>query len=157
MWETLYYSNGVGIAAPQINKDIRLFLIDSEQVFNDKEEYESFPDETGYKGVFINAKIVELAGKDWSHNEGCLSIPNVREDILRKETVTIDYMDENFNQQRKTFSGLTGRIILHEYDHIDGKLFIDHISPLKKTLLKRKLENISKGKISVSYKMSFPK
>lgn len=160
MWETMYYTNGVGIAAPQVSKDIRLFVIDSEQVFNNTEEddeNEAFPGETGFKGVFINAHIVTLGGKDWSHNEGCLSIPNIRENILRKDSVTLDYLDENFMQHRNTFSGLTGRIILHEYDHLDGKMFIDHISPLKKTLLKRKLDNISKGKISVKYKMSFPK
>ncbi len=159
MWETMYNSNGVGLAAPQINKDIRLFVMDSEQIFTNQEEDEKgeYPDEPGYKGVFINAHIVELNGKEWSYNEGCLSIPKIREDILRNESVTLDYMDEKFVSHTTTFIGITARVILHEYDHIDGKLFIDHIKPLKRTLLKRKLDDISKGKIHVDYRMVFPK
>jgi len=159
MWETMYNSNGVGLAAPQINKDIRLFVIDSEQIFANQEEDEKgeYPDEPGYKGVFINAHIVELNGKEWSYNEGCLSIPKIREDIIRNESVTLEYDDANFVSHTTTFIGLTARIILHEYDHIDGKLFIDHIKPLKRTLLKRKLDDISKGKINVDYRMVFPK
>ncbi len=159
MRETMYNSNGVGLAAPQINKDIRLFVMDSEQIFTNQEEDEKgeYPDEPGYKGVFINAHIVELNGKEWSYNEGCLSIPKIREDILRKESVTLEYMDENFVAHTTTFIGITARVILHEYDHIDGKLFIDHIKPLKRTLLKRKLDDISKGKIHVDYRMVFPK
>lgn len=160
MWETMYNSNGVGLAAPQVNKEIRLFMIDSEQIFTnmkeDNEEHD-YPDEPGYKGVFINAHIVELAGEDWSYNEGCLSIPKIREDINRKETVTLKFVDENFQPHTKTFSGITARVILHEYDHIEGKLFIDYIKPLKRTLLKRKLDDITKGKISVDYRMVFPK
>jgi peptide deformylase len=159
MWETMYKSNGVGLAAPQINKSIRMFVIDSEQIFANQEpdEVGTFPDEPGYKGVFINAKIIDLSGNKWSYNEGCLSIPKIREDINRDETVTIEYFDENFQPQQKTFNGITARVILHEYDHIDGKLFIDHISPLKKTLLKRKLDDISKGKIKMDYRMIFVK
>jgi len=159
MWETMYKSNGVGLAAPQINKSIRMFVIDSEQIFanQEPEEVGTFPDEPGYKGVFINAKIIDLSGNKWSYNEGCLSIPKIREDINRDETVTIEYFDENFQHQQKTFNGITARVILHEYDHIDGKLFIDHISPLKKTLLKRKLDDISKGKIKMDYRMIFVK
>lgn len=159
MWETMYNSNGVGLAAPQINKDIRLFVIDSEQIFANQEEDEKgeYPDEPGYKGVFINAHIVELNGKEWCYNEGCLSIPKIREDIMRNESVTLEYEDENFVSHTTTFIGLTARIILHEYDHTDGKLFIDHIKPLKRTLLKRKLDDISKGKINVDYRMVFPK
>jgi peptide deformylase len=159
MWETMYNSNGVGLAAPQINRDIRLFVMDSEQVFLDQEEDEKgeFPDEPGYKGVFINAYIKELGGNDWSYNEGCLSIPKVREDILRKETVTLAFQDENFVEHSRTFIGLTARIILHEYDHIEGKLFIDYLKPLKRTLIKRKLDDISKGKVRVDYRMVFPK
>ena len=161
MWETMYASNGVGLAAPQVNKDIRVFVIDSAQIFAnmdeaDKEE-EQYPDAPGVKQLFINAHIVEEHGDDWTYNEGCLSIPKIREDIMRAEEVTIEYMDENFEKHRKTFNGVTGRIILHEYDHIDGKLFIDHISPLKRKLLKRKLDDITKGNISVDYKMMFPK
>ena len=159
MWETMYNSNGVGLAAPQINKDIRLFVIDSEQIFENQDDDEKglYPDEPGFKGVFINAHIAGLNGKEWSYNEGCLSIPKVREDIMRNESVTLKYVDENFVSHTTTFIGLTARIILHEYDHIDGKLFIDHIKPLKRTLLKRKLDDITKGKINVDYRMVFPK
>jgi peptide deformylase len=159
MWETMYQSNGVGLAAPQINKDIRLFVMDSEQIFDNQDDDEKgiYPDEPGFKGVFINAHIVELNGDKWTYNEGCLSIPKVREDVMRHQSVTIDYVDENFVEHRKTFIGLTARVILHEYDHIDGKLFIDHISALKRTLLRRKLDDISKGKINVDYRMLFAK
>ena len=159
MWETMYNSNGVGLAAPQVNKDIRLFVMDSEQIFANQEEDEKgeYPDEPGYKGVFINAHITGLNGKEWSYNEGCLSIPKIREDILRNESVTLEYMDEKFVPHTTTFIGITARVILHEYDHIDGKLFIDHIKPLKRTLLKRKLDDISKGKIQVDYRMVFPR
>jgi peptide deformylase len=159
MWETMYNSNGVGLAAPQINKDIRLFVIDSTQVFANLEDDEQglYPDGPGHKGVFINAHIAKLEGDEWAYNEGCLSIPKIREDINRSEQVTIDFMDENFQPHTKTFNGITARIILHEYDHIEGKLFIDYIKPLKRTLLKRKLSDISKGKVSVDYRMVFPK
>lgn len=159
MWETMYNSNGVGLAAPQINKDIRLFVIDSEQIFANKDEDEEldYPDAPGYKGVFINAHIAELKGAPWSYNEGCLSIPKIREDVNREETVTLEYDDENFNHHVKTFNGITARVILHEYDHIEGKLFIDHIKPLKRKLLQGKLNDISKGKVKVDYRMVFPK
>ncbi|MGC4036517.1 MAG: peptide deformylase [Chitinophagaceae bacterium] len=159
MWETMYGSSGVGLAAPQINKDIRLFMIDTVQMFNnmDEDERKNYPDAPGLKQVFINAHISELDGEEWAYNEGCLSIPKIREDITRHETVTLEYVDENFEQHTQTFRGLTARVILHEYDHIDGKLFIDHISPLKRKLMKGKLDDISKGKINVDYKMLFPK
>lgn len=161
MWETMYASNGVGLAAPQINRDIRLFVMDSAQIFANMDEEErkeeNYPDAPGIKQVFINAHIVEEIGDDWAYNEGCLSIPKIREDIYRAEEVTVRYRDENFKEHSKTFSGVTARIILHEYDHIDGKLFIDHISPLKRKLLRRKLDDISKGNVKVDYKMLFPK
>jgi peptide deformylase len=159
MWETMYNSNGVGLAAPQINKDLRLFVIDSNQIFENLEEDEQglYPDGPGYKGVFINAYVTKIDGKEWSYNEGCLSIPKIRENVLRGENVTIDYLDENFKPLTKTFNGITARVILHEYDHIEGKLFIDYIKPLKRTLLKGKLMDISKGKINVDYRMVFPK
>ncbi len=159
MWETMYRSNGVGLAAPQVNRDVRLFVIDTLQIFENQEADEKgiYPDEPGFKGVFINACIDELNGKEWSYNEGCLSIPKIREDIVRNETVTLTYLDENFQQHTKTFNGITGRVILHEYDHIEGKLFIDYMKPLKKTLIKRKLDDISKGKVKVDYRMVFPK
>ena len=161
MWETMYGSNGVGLAAPQINRPIRLFVVDSAQIFANMDEEEkkeeNYPDAPGIKQVFINAHIVEEAGDDWAYNEGCLSIPKIREDIYRAEEVTLEYLDEKFVKHTKTFDGITGRIILHEYDHIDGKLFIDHISPLKRKLYKRKLDDIAKGAIRVDYKMLFPK
>lgn len=159
MWETMYGSNGVGLAAPQINRDIRLFVMDSEQIFGnlDDDELGKYPDEPGIKKVFINAHIIDMTGDDWAYNEGCLSIPKIREDVYRPETVTLSYMDENFNQRQETFNGITARIILHEYDHIEGKLFIDYIKPLKRKLLARKLSDISKGKIKVDYKMMIVK
>lgn len=159
MWETMYASNGVGLAAPQVNKDIRLFVMDSEQIFNNLEEDEKgkYPDEPGVKGVFINAQIKEVDGDDWAYNEGCLSIPKIREDVYRPEVVTLQYLDENFDPQEKRFKGISARVIQHEYDHLDGKLFIDYIKPLKRKLLQRKLSDISKGKIKVDYKMTFPK
>ncbi len=159
MWETMYSSNGVGLAAPQINKEIRLFSVDTIQMFEnmDEKERDEYPDNPGIKQIFINAHVEELLGDDWSYNEGCLSIPKIREDIFRAEEVTIRFMDENFVEHVKTYDGLTARVILHEYDHIDGKLFIDHLKPLKRKLLKGKLNDISKGKVSVDYKMVFPK
>lgn len=159
MWETMYNSRGVGLAAPQINKDIRLFVMDSMQIIENLEanEKDNYPGDDGYKSVFINAKINSIDGEEWSYNEGCLSIPKIREDILRKKVISITFLDDQFESQTKTFSGVTARVILHEYDHVDGKLFIDYLKPLKKSLLKRKLADISKGKVSVDYKMSFAK
>lgn len=159
MWETMYNSKGVGLAAPQINKNVRLFVMDSLQIIEslDEEEKKEYPDDEGYKGVFINAYISDLTGGEWPYNEGCLSIPKIREDVYRKEKVTIDFVDENFQPHTKTFNGITARVILHEYDHIEGKLFIDHLMPLKRKLLKRKLDDITKGKINVDYKMIFSK
>jgi len=159
MWETMYASNGVGLAAPQVNRDIRLFVIDSEQIFTnaDEEDKGKYPDEPGIKQVFINAHIKNLDGASWSYNEGCLSIPKIREDVTRPEVVTLEYMDENFLLHTQTFNGVTARVIQHEYDHIEGKLFIDYLKPLKRKLLKGKLDDISKGKIKVDYKMVFSK
>jgi len=157
MWETMYASNGVGLAAPQINKAIRLFVVDSKQIIENLEEDEKdqYPGDEGIKQAFINAHVKTLEGGLWSYNEGCLSIPKVREDVMRNETVTITYQDENFEQHTRTFSGITARVILHEYDHIEGKLFIDYLPPLRKKLIKGKLNDISNGKIRVDYKMSF--
>ena len=154
MWETMYESNGVGLAAPQINKNIRLFVMDSAQIFASREEEdEVYPDAPGVKKVFINAKVIETGGTDWVYNEGCLSIPKIREDITRAETVTLSYMDENFKSYTETYTGMTARIILHEYDHIEGKLFIDYIKPLRRKILQGKLNDISKGNTNVDYKM----
>jgi peptide deformylase len=157
MWETMYASNGVGLAAPQVNRNIRLFVVDSSQVFQNQEEEDKgrYPDDPGIKQVFINANIRALNGKEWIYNEGCLSIPKIREDIQRNEEVTLEYEDEQFEKHTQTFNGITARIILHEYDHIEGKLFIDYLKPLKRKLMKGKLDDISKGKIKVDYKMMF--
>ena len=150
MWETMYESSGVGLAAPQINKSLRIFLIDTAPFMEDGEE------EDAIKKTFINSTILEEEGEEWTFNEGCLSIPDVREDVSRKSNITIRYQDENFDWHTDVFEGLTARVIQHEYDHIEGKLFIDYISPLRKRMIKRKLENISKGKINVGYRMKFP-
>jgi peptide deformylase len=158
MWETLYNSNGVGLAAPQINHSIRLFLVDTAQIFDMKDEEDAaFPDAPGIKGVFLNARILHTEGANWSYNEGCLSIPKIRADISRPTSVRLAYLNENFQPQEQTFTGLTARVILHEYDHLEGKLFIDHIAPLKRTLMKGKLEDISKGRIRIDYRMIFHK
>ncbi|MGB3006153.1 MAG: peptide deformylase [Chitinophagaceae bacterium] len=158
MWETMYASSGVGLAAPQVNREIRLFIVDSLQMFHnmDEEDRAEYPGDNGFKGVFINARIIVLEGDEWIYNEGCLSIPKIREDIYRQEEVTLKYFNENFQEITQTFSGLTARVVLHEYDHIEGKLFIDHISALKRKLLRGKLNDISKGKVNVDYKMLFP-
>ena len=159
MWETMYSSNGVGLAAPQVNRDIRLFVIDSTQIFNnlDEEDKGKYPDEPGLKQVFINAHIKGLGGELWPYNEGCLSIPKIREDVLRNEEVDLEYLDENFEPHTARFNGVSARVILHEYDHIEGKLFIDYLKPLKRKLLKGKLDDISRGKVNVDYRMTFPK
>lgn len=159
MWETLYASHGVGLAAPQVNVPIRLFLVDTLHVMEqmddeDKAEYEG---DDGIKKVFINAKITALDGEPWAYEEGCLSIPKIREDVDRPESVTIQYLDEEFKQHEDTFVGLSARVIQHEYDHIEGKLFIDYLKPLKKRLLQKRLKDISKGKVQVDYKMTFPR
>ena len=155
MWETMYDSNGVGLAAPQINRGIRLFVMDSQQIFENADPEDAiYPDAPGIKRVFINAEIIELSGKEWVYNEGCLSIPKIREGVLRHEKVTLKYMDEHFVEHTDTFDGMTARVILHEYDDIEGKLFIDYIKPLKKKMLQGKLNDIHKGKVRVDYKMT---
>ncbi len=155
MWATMYNAHGVGLAAPQVSKSIRVFIIDTSGfVDEDEEDVEGLD---GFKKVFINAEILEEDGDEWAFNEGCLSIPDVREDVMRHEKITIRYMDENFEEHTEVFEGLKARVIQHEYDHIEGILFTDHLSGLKKRMLKGRLSNISKGKISVNYKMKFPK
>jgi peptide deformylase len=157
MWETMYSSSGVGLAAPQINKDIRLFIVDSQQIFANREddEEDKYSDAPGIKQVFINAHIKSLAGEEWAYNEGCLSIPKIREDVLRPEEVTLSFMDENFLPQTATFHGISARIILHEYDHIEGKLIHRLSQAIETQADEGKLDDISKGKIKVDYKMSF--
>ena len=156
MWETMYNANGVGLAAPQIGESIRLFVIDASPFVQDEdlslEEVEVLKD---FKGVFINPKMMKETGNEWDFTEGCLSIPNIREDVSRKEKITITYLDEQFNEQTLSLDGLAARVVQHEYDHIEGILFTDKLSPLKKRLLKGKLNNISKGNINPDYKMRF--
>lgn len=157
MFQTMEASHGVGLAAPQIGLPIRLFVIDAEP-FSDDEDL-SEEERTllkNFRKVFINAKIVEETGEKWSFNEGCLSIPGVREDVSRHETLTIEFLDEHFQPQRLTVGGLAARVIQHEYDHIQGILFTDKLSAFKKQLLKGKLANVSKGKVNVDYRMRFP-
>ena len=157
MKETMYNAQGVGLAAPQIGKAIRLFLVDASPFAEDEDlEEEDRKVLADFNHVFINPKIVEEEGDEWAFNEGCLSIPDVREDVFRQETITIEYQDENFDKHTRTLSGLAARVFQHEYDHIEGILFTDKLSSLKKRLIKKKLENISKGKINAGYRMRFP-
>ncbi len=156
MFETMYNASGVGIAAPQVNKSVRIFVVDATGFADDDDE----EDEEGlkdFKQVFINAEIVEEDGKEWVFNEGCLSIPDVREDVNRPERIRIKYVDRDFVEHDEVYEGLKARVIQHEYDHIEGILFTDHLSPLRKRMIKGRLTNISKGKVSVPYRMKFPK
>lgn len=157
MFETMYGASGIGLAAPQVGLSIRLFLVDATPFAEDEdispEEQEQFKD---FKRVFINAQILEEEGDEWVFNEGCLSIPDIREDVFRKPQIKMQYQDEHFETHVETFDGIIARIIQHEYDHIEGILFTDLLSPLKRRLIKGKLSNISKGKIDVDYKMRFP-
>lgn len=151
MWETMYNAEGVGLAAPQIGKSIRLFVVDTEQAMDDDKKSQ------GIKKVFINAEIVKESGKPWSYEEGCLSIPKIRGDVERQPDIVIKYQDENFNNIEESYSGLNARVIQHEYDHTLGKLFIDYLKPIKKRLIKRKLEQIRNGDIDVHYRVNFAK
>lgn len=157
MKETMKNAQGVGLAAPQVGRDIRLFLIDASP-FSENEDLEE--EERAFlkdfKRTFINARIVEEQGDEWAFNEGCLSIPNINEDVYRPEVIHVEYLDEDFVERQETLTGLAARIFQHEYDHIEGILFTDKLSSLKKRLLKKRLENISKGKVDVSYRMRFP-
>src|SRR5690606_26429332 len=150
MFETMYNAHGVGLAAPQVGLSIRLFVIDATPFAEDDEKLKDF------KKVFINAQILSEEGEKWDFNEGCLSIPDIREDIGRNPVITISYCDENWKQHTETYTGLAARIIQHEYDHIEGKLFTDKLSPLRKAMLKNRLDAISKGMVKVDYKMKFP-
>ena len=157
MWETMYNASGVGLAAPQVGMPIRLFLVDTTPFSEDPDlSPEEAKELSGFKKTFINAEIIEENGEEWAFNEGCLSIPNVREDVFRQEEIVIRYQDENFKEHTETYNGLIARVIQHEYDHIEGVLFTDKISSLKKRLIKGKLSNISKGKTNVDYRMRFP-
>jgi len=147
MYETMYEANGVGLAAPQIGLSIRLFIIDTDRMEDER---------MGMKKAFINAQILEESGEEWAFEEGCLSIPNIRDDVYRQPKIKIHYFDENWNEYTEEYDGMSARVIQHEYDHIEGTLFTDHLSGFKKVLLKSKLANISKGNVKVDYRMKFP-
>ena len=150
MWETMYFSDGGGLAAPQVGKSIRLFMVDATSGADED------PALSEFRKVFINPEIMETTGEEWVMNEGCLSLPEIREDVKRPDVVRIKYYDENFVQHNEVFSGFAGRIIQHEYDHLEGILFIDYLSPLRKRLLKSKLRNIATGKVNPHYKIKAP-
>lgn len=158
MFETMYEANGVGLAAPQIGKSLRLFVIDASPFANDEDAEDDervTSDLKDFKKVFINPQIVEEWGDEWAFEEGCLSIPEIRENVSREDTIKLKWQDENFKEHEQEFSGYAARVIQHEYDHIEGVLFTDKISPLRKNLIRNKLANISKGKIAPSYRMKF--
>lgn len=158
MFDTMYNAHGVGLAAPQIGLAIRLFVLDTTPFAEgDDVSKEEAAELKGFKKVFINAKILKEEGDVWGFNEGCLSIPDVREDVFRHEKITIEYFDENFNKKTEEFDGLRARVIQHEYDHIDGVLFTDHLSTLKKKLIGKRLQNIMEGKAYPDYRMKFAK
>lgn len=149
MFETMYAAHGIGLAAPQIGKSLRLFVVDGTTL-------EDEPDLVDFKKTFVNPTILDESGDKWAFEEGCLSIPNIREEVSRKETIRIKYFDENWNAFEEEFDGMKARIIQHEYDHIEGKLFIDYLSPLKKRMLKGKLTDISKGEVDTDYRILAP-
>jgi len=151
MWETMYKTDGIGLAAPQIGKSIRVFVIDADPL---SEEY---PETKDFKRAFINAQVVEESGEEWSFNEGCLSVPNIREDVKRKPKLEIHYYDQEWNYHEDIFEGAIARVIQHEYDHLEGKIFTDRISPIRRRLIKGKLTAISKGKADVKYKFRIAK
>ena len=150
MYETMYASSGVGLAAPQVNKSIRLFIIDASPYADERPELE------GFKKVFFNAQIVEEVGEEWAFNEGCLSVPKINEDVSRKPSIKIQYFDENWEYCEDEYDGLIARIIQHEYDHLEGVLFVDRVSAIRKTMLRGKLNDITKGNVKVDYRMLFP-
>ena len=151
MWETMENANGVGLAAPQIGRSVRLFVVDSGPMLEEGQEH------LGIRKTFINAQILEETGDDCSYSEGCLSIPDVSGDVERPEQITISWQDEDFVEHTETYSGMNARVIQHEYDHIEGILFTELLKPLKKRMVKRKLEKIKKGEIDLKYRMKFAK
>jgi peptide deformylase len=150
MNETMHAASGIGLAAPQIGKGVRLFVVDGSAL-------EDEPGLDTFKQAFINPVMIEELGTPWDFEEGCLSIPNIREKISRKQKVKIRYYDEDWKPHEEEFDGMKARIIQHEYDHIEGKLFLDYLTPLKKRLLKGKLSDISKGKVDTEYRILVPK
>lgn len=150
MWETLAHSEGVGLAAPQVNKSIQLFLVDGNPFYPD------YPDAKDFKQAFINAELLETSEEMAPFKEGCLSLPNIYEEVMRPEKIRMKYLDENFQEHEEVFEGIRARIIQHEYEHLQGHVFVDNIAPLRKTLLQGKLRGISEGKCDVDYRMIFP-
>lgn len=150
MFETMYYTEGVGLAAPQINKSIRLFVIDAEPFV------ETYPEAKGFKKVFINPEIVDHSEETWTFREGCLSLPDMNEDVDRPTRVTVNYLDENFVEHEEELDGICARVFQHEFDHLEGKVYVDRVAPMRKMMLKNKLRNISEGNVYVDYKMIFP-
>ncbi|MDX1666556.1 MAG: peptide deformylase [Saprospiraceae bacterium] len=149
MWETMYHAQGVGLAAPQVGKPIRLFMVDTIQIMEKGSEDE------GIKRVFINAQILEEAGAPWTYEEGCLSIPDIRGDVERPPQIRLRYQDEDFVEREEVFTGMNARVIQHEYDHVDGVLFVEHLKPIKRRLIRRRLDKVRKGQVEVDYKMKF--
>jgi peptide deformylase len=150
LWETMYATDGIGLAAPQVNRSIRIFVLDANILA------EKFPEGKDFKKTFINSEIIQEEGEEWAYNEGCLSVPDIHEDVMRKPRLLIRYHDEQFVQHEEWYEGIIARIIQHEHDHLEGKVFTDHLSNIRKMLLKRKLSDISKGYVKVDYKMIFP-
>lgn len=150
LWETMYATDGIGLAAPQVNRSIRIFVIDAGALA------EKYPEAAGFRKCFINARIIEETGQSWEYNEGCLSIPDIHEAVERKQRIHMQYLDEQFQPHDEWFDGVSARVIQHEYDHLEGVLFTDHLSTLRKTMLRRKLSDISHGNIKVDYRMIFP-
>ncbi|TAE28134.1 MAG: peptide deformylase [Cytophagales bacterium] len=157
MFETMYASSGIGLAAPQVGHGIRLFVVDGTALNDDEKLEDKDPSLEGFKKTFINPEIIEEDGDEWAFEEGCLSIPGIRAEIYRPEIVVIRYFDTDWNEHEEEYDGMAARIIQHEYDHLEGKLFTDYLSPLKRTLLRKKLADITKGKVDVEYRMRFPK
>lgn len=151
LWETMYKSDGIGLAAPQVGKAIRIFVIDGTPMAEDD------PGVADFKQTFINAHIIEREGDEWAFTEGCLSIPNIREEVYRPARVRIQFYDENWQFHDKYYEGIAARIIQHEYDHLEGIMFVDHLSAIRRKLLSGKLNAITKGKVDVTYKIKFPK
>lgn len=150
MYETLYASSGVGLAAPQVNKSIRIFVVDADPLSKE------YPEAKGYKKTFVNPEILEYFGNDFEYCEGCLSLPGLYEDVIRKSKIRIRYQDENFDEHEEIIEGIPARIVQHEYDHLDGIVYTEHLSNMKKILIKGKLRDISEGKVAVDYRMAFP-
>ena len=157
MFETMYASSGIGLAAPQVGQGIRLFVVDGTALNEGEKDEDKDPSLEGFKKTFVNPELIEEDGDKWGFEEGCLSIPGIRAEIYRPEVVVIRYFDTDWNEYEEEFNGMAARIIQHEYDHLEGKLFTDYLSPLKRQLIKKKLADITKGKVDVEYRMRFPK